>query len=233
MVMFTFQESQQIKSSTRGSTRDQLYHLLKEKILRLELEPGTKISEKEIAENLHVSRTPVREAFLKLAQEELVDIIPQSGTIVSRINLEHVEEGRFIREIIEKEVVALACEKFTEEYLFQLEKNIAMQELCVEKCNYLALFELDEEFHKIIFDGCGMSRSWKMVQHLNSHFNRLRVLRLFSDLDWDIIISHHKQIYQLIAKKESEKARKVMEEHLRLVVIEKDVLKKQYPHYFV
>nr|WP_255781369.1 GntR family transcriptional regulator [Geobacillus sp. YHL] len=232
-VIFTAQQSQQIKSSVRGSARDQLYEMLKEKILRLELEPGTKISEKEIAEQLHISRTPVREAFLKLAQEELLDIIPQSGTIVSRINLEHVEEGRFIREVVEKEVAVLACTKLRQDHLFEMEKNIAMQELCAEKGNFLELFELDEKFHQLIYDGCRMSRSWKMVQSLNSHFNRLRVLRLSSDLDWDIIISHHKQIYRLIANKEAEKVRQVMEEHLRLVEIEKDVLKRQYPHYFV
>lgn len=232
-MIFTSQQSQQIKSSIRGSARDQLYDILKEKILRLELEPGTKISEKEIAEQLHISRTPVREAFLKLAQEELLDIIPQSGTIVSRINLSHVEEGRFIREIVEKEVAALACTKFRQDHLFELEKNITMQELCAEKGNFLELFELDEKFHRLIYDGCGMLRSWKMIQSLNSHFNRLRVLRLSSDLDWDIIISHHKQIYRLIANREAEKVRQVMEEHLRLVEIEKDVLKRQYPHYFV
>jgi len=172
-VIFTAQQSQQIKSSVRGSARDQLYEMLKEKILRLELEPGTKISEKEIAEQLHISRTPVREAFLKLAQEELLDIIPQSGTIVSRINLEHVEEGRFIREVVEKEVAVLACTKLRQDHLFEMEKNIAMQELCAEKGNFLELFELDEKFHQLIYDGCRMSRSWKMVQSLNSHFNRL------------------------------------------------------------
>lgn len=121
-MIFSAQQSQQIKNSVRGSARDQLYDMLKEKILRLELEPGTKISEKEIAEQLHISRTPVREAFLKLAQDELLDIIPQSGTIVSRINLEYVEEGRLIREVVEKEVAALACVKFREDHLFQLEK---------------------------------------------------------------------------------------------------------------
>lgn len=72
-----------------------------------------------------------------------------------------------------------------------------------------------------------------MIQNLNIHFNRLRVLRLSSNLDWDIIISHHKQICQLIANKEADKVRQVMEEHLRLVEIEKDMLKRQYPHYFV
>ncbi|ABO67130.1 GntR family transcriptional regulator [Geobacillus thermodenitrificans] len=232
-MIFSAQQSQQIKNSVKGSARDQLYDMLKEKILRLELEPGTKISEKEIAEQLHISRTPVREAFLKLAQDELLDIIPQSGTIVSRINLEYVEEGRLIREVVEKEVAALACVKFREDHLFQLEKNITMQELCVERGNFLELFELDEAFHQLIYDGCRMSRSWKMIQNLNIHFNRLRVLRLSSNLDWDIIISHHKQICQLIANKEADKVRQVMEEHLRLVEIEKDMLKRQYPHYFV
>lgn len=104
----------------KGSTREYSYQPLKDRIFHLELEPGTKISEKEIADELNVSRTPVREAFMKLAEEELLDIIPQSGTIVSRINLRHVEEGRFIREKIEKEIVALACEIFPEEFRFRL-----------------------------------------------------------------------------------------------------------------
>jgi DNA-binding GntR family transcriptional regulator len=232
-VIFTPQQSQQIKSSVRGSVRDQLYEILREKILRLELEPGTKISEKEIAEMLHISRTPVREAFLNLAQDELLNIIPQSGTLVSRINLEHVKEGRFIREIVEKEVAALACTEFDEDHLFQLEKNFTMQELCVEKGNFLELFDLDEMFHQIIYDGCHMTRTWKMIQNLNIHFNRLRVLSLSANLDWEIIISHHKLIYQMIANNEADKVRQVTEKHLRLVEIEIDTLKSQFPHYFV
>ena len=75
-----------VKKGT-GSTRDFSYQILKTKILNLELKPGTKISEKEIADELSVSRTPVREAFMMLAQEDLLDVIPQIGTIVSKINL--------------------------------------------------------------------------------------------------------------------------------------------------
>lgn len=217
----------------RGSTRDYSYNILKEKILNLELEPGTKISEKEIAEELNVSRTPVREAFMKLAQEELLDIIPQSGTIVSRINLEYVEEGRFIREKVEKEIVILACQEFPEEFRFKLESNIAMQELCVGQNNFLKLFELDEEFHQILFRGCRKIRTWNMLQLLNSHFQRLRLLRLSRDSNWENIISQHKEIYRLIVNKNAEQASKVMEQHLRLVVIEQDLLKERYPHYFI
>ncbi|MPY19072.1 GntR family transcriptional regulator [Paenibacillus glucanolyticus] len=217
----------------KGSTREYSYHLLKDRILHLELEPGTKISEKEIADELNVSRTPVREAFMKLAEEELLDIIPQSGTIVSRINLRHVEEGRFIREKIEKEIVALACDFFPEESRFRLETNIALQDVCAGNHNFYKLFELDEEFHQILFEGVQKERTWKMLQQLNIHFNRLRLLRLSKDFNWENIISQHKEMYQLIVNKKAEQAMKVMESHLRLVVVEQDILREKYPHYFI
>ncbi|MEK3782143.1 GntR family transcriptional regulator [Paenibacillus sp. FSL R5-0810] len=217
----------------KGSTRDYSYHLLKDRIMRLDLEPGTKISEKEIAEELQVSRTPVREAFMKLAEEELLDIIPQSGTLVSRINLSHVEEGRFIREKIEKEIVALACERFPEEHRFRLETNLALQDVSADNRNRYKLFELDEEFHQILFAGTGKERTWKMLQQLNIHFNRLRLLRLSMDSNWETIIAQHKEIYRLIVSGETEQAVKTMEGHLRLVVVEQDLLRQKYPQYFI
>ncbi|MDQ0655697.1 GntR family transcriptional regulator [Paenibacillus sp. FSL H8-0317] len=222
-----------LNQKIRGSTRAYSYNLLKERILHLELKPGTKISEKEIADELQVSRTPVREAFMKLAEEELLDIIPQSGTIVSHINLEHVEEGRFMREKMEKEIVTLACVSFPEEFRFRLETNIAMQEVCIGKNNFYRLFELDEEFHQILFQGTGKLRTWKMLQQLNIPFNRLRLLRLAEDSNLEVIISQHKEIYRLITERKTEQAVQVMEAHLRLVVIEQESIKAKYPHYFI
>jgi DNA-binding GntR family transcriptional regulator len=222
-----------LNQKIRGSTRAYSYNLIKERILHLELEPGTKISEKEIADELQVSRTPVREAFMKLAEEELLDIIPQSGTIVSHINLEHVEEGRFMREKMEKEIVTLACAAFPEEFRFRLETNIAMQEVCIGKNNFYRLFELDEEFHQILFQGTGKMRTWKMLQQLNIPFNRLRLLRLSEDSDAEVIISQHKEIYRLITERETDRAVKVMEAHLRLVLVEQEKMKAKYPHYFI
>lgn len=218
---------------TRVSTREFSYNTLKAKILNLELEPGTKISEKEIADELNVSRTPVREAFMKLAQEDLLDIIPQSGTIVSLINLEYVEEGRFIREIVEKEIVKLACVNFSEDYRFRLESNLAMQQLCIGQNNFSRIYELDEQFHQILFYGCGKVRSWEMLQLLNSHFNRLRLLRLSRDSNWETIINQHKEIYRLIVNKDAERASEVMADHLQLVVVEQQLIKERFPQYFV
>lgn len=135
------------------STRDYVYQTLRNDIINLTFEPGKSISEKEVANKLDVSRTPVREAFLQLSQEELLDIYPQKGTFVSLINMRHVEEGRFMREHLEKGIVALACDMLTEEDYEHLQSNLKMQEFSAQQQNYSKLFELDEEFHGAIFPG--------------------------------------------------------------------------------
>jgi GntR family transcriptional regulator, rspAB operon transcriptional repressor len=216
----------------KGSIREHVYTAIKTQILKLELEPGRKISEKEIGETLQVSRTPIREAFLKLAQEELLEIYPQRGTFVSRINLEQVEEARFMRENIERGIVRLACEQFPEDYFIQLETNIAMQKLFDEKKNFTRLYELDDQFHQILFDGCKKSRTWVILQQMNTHFNRVRALRTSSGMKWDFIIHQHEQIFNLIKSGDANSVEKVITEHLQLVVIEKALLKGKYPNYF-
>ena len=87
-----------ITQSSIRSARDQVYYWLKEDIMKFRLIPGTHISEKEISGKYEVSRTPVREAFLQLAKEGLLEIYPQKGTRVSLIDLDLVEEARFMRE---------------------------------------------------------------------------------------------------------------------------------------
>lgn len=76
-----------------------------------------------------------------------------------------------MREKMEKEIVTLACVSFLEEFRFRLETNIAMQEVCIGKNNFYRLFELDEEFHQILFQGTGKLRTWKMLQQLNIPFS--------------------------------------------------------------
>ncbi|UFT98774.1 GntR family transcriptional regulator [Radiobacillus kanasensis] len=215
-----------------GSTRDFVYETIKEKIINWEIEPGTKISEKDIADQLEVSRTPVREAFLKLAQEELLGVFPQSGTIVSQIDLALVEEGRFVRQKIERAIVEEFCLTCDKEQLFQLESNLAMQGLCLEKGSHHRLFELDEEFHRIMFEGCKKLRTWKMIRQMNSHFDRLRVLRLASNSDWDGVVSQHRKIFEHISNKDVDAAVNEISDHLDLVNYEKDEIRSRYPGYF-
>ncbi|GAE91963.1 transcriptional regulator [Gracilibacillus boraciitolerans JCM 21714] len=202
--------------------------------MNAEIAPGTKLSEKEISEKLEVSRTPpVREAFLKLNEEELLGVFPQVGTIVTKIDLKLVEEGRFIRENIEKAIVREATEKISQEDLLQVETNLTLQEFSLEKGSYQRLFELDDEFHYLLYKGCGKHRTWEMIKRMNIQFDRLRLLRLSVNHDWNIIVDQHRKIFNAISAKDLIAAEQAVIEHLQLVEIEKNQLKQENAEYFV
>lgn len=221
-----------LKPTSKFSTRDHVYEVLKENIIALELEPGRSISEKEISELLSVSRTPVREAFVKLAQEELLEIYPQKGTTISLIDLNHVEEARFVREHLERAVVKEACLKFSSDGIFELESNLLLQKQCVAEKNYTKLFELDESFHQRIAIGAGKERIWTIIQQVNAHLNRIRMLSLAANYQWDLILSQHESIVEAIKEKDQEKADQVMEQHLKKLTFEQEELRSQYFNYF-
>src|SRR5699024_11869693 len=107
----------------RKSTRGFVYDTLLEAIVSLEFPPGKTISEKEISEELEVSRTPVREAFLKLSEEELLTVLPQRGSYISLIDLDHVEDARFLREQAEAGIIRLACQSFSDTYMQKLDRK--------------------------------------------------------------------------------------------------------------
>ena len=92
------------------SARDYAYRTIKDNVVSLDLEPGEMVSEQEIAGQLGISRTPVREALLELSKSGLIAIIPQRGSFISKIDYEIIEEVRFLRLIVEIAICELACE---------------------------------------------------------------------------------------------------------------------------
>lgn len=216
----------------KNTTSKTIYYKLREEIINIYLEPGTMISENELSEKYGVSRTPVREALVRLAQEGLVNIYPQKGTKVSLIDLSAVEEGRFLREHLERAVVKEACNKFLNENLLALEMNLKLQEMYMENHDYKKLFAADEEYHKIIFDGCNRKRIWKSISDNSTEFQRIRVLRLVSNQSWDNIYEQHKEIFNAIKNKNENQAEESMRKHLNMVVLDKNQVREMYPNYF-
>jgi len=215
-----------------SSTRDAVYYRLKELILSVELLPGASISEKEISLQMGVSRTPVRESFMRLSQEGLLDIYPQRGTVVSLIDLELVEEARFMREQLECAVIRLACEQFPAEQLKALQTNLLLQKACIEDQDYKKMFELDEAFHRTIFEGCRKLNTWAVIQQINVHLNRTRMLRLAADHHWDDLYSQHRQMVEAIQTHQADMAERLMNEHLHLTITDQALLKQKFPAYF-
>ncbi|WP_234121581.1 GntR family transcriptional regulator [Clostridium hydrogenum] len=217
----------------RNLTGKKLYELLKEDIIQLHLEPGLNISEKGISEKYNVSRTPVREAFLLLSKDELLDIYPQKGTFVALIDLSKVEEARFLREHMERAIIKLACTTdFPEEKLLILEMNIKIQQMCIKKKDYIEAFKADENFHKTIFEGCNKLRTWNTICQLEMDFQRIRVLTLTSNLKVDDITSQHILLIDAIKNKKTDVADEIMKNHLTMINYNLNKIKETYPKYF-
>ncbi|TCK93488.1 GntR family transcriptional regulator [Natranaerovirga hydrolytica] len=220
------------ESMENKSVSEYVYEVIKNNIVSFNVKPGERISENEISERLDVSRTPVRETFIKLAQEDLVYVLPQRGTYVSYIDLDQVEEARFIRESLEKSVIELATQTFSETGIMLLEQNLEKQRNKIKNKAYGGFLELDEEFHRLIFKECKKERTWSVIQQVNSQYKRVRVLSFIANINWEQTIDQHKNIIKAIKNKDNNLAQKVMKEHLNKLIIEKIELKKQYPEYF-
>ena len=208
------------------------YRFLKSNIINLNCAPDSKISELEIAGELGLSRTPVREALLELAKNKLVVIYPQRGSFVSKIDYELVEESRFIRLVLEKAIVEIVCEGASEEILNKLELNIRMQKYCLEKEDKSQLLSLDNEFHKMLFEAANKLQSYELIESVSGHFDRLRNLSLHTIKDIKTV-GDHEAIFLAIKSQDKDKAKELMEIHLSRYRFEEKILREKYSDYFI
>lgn len=214
------------------SAREHATRVLRLNILNLNLKPGEYISENEIASLLQTSRTPIREAFIKLSQEQLIEIYPQKGTCVSKINLDYVEEGRFTRVTLEKALARLICENYVDDELItRLEENLHMLEFAIKIKSNLKIVQLDEDFHKILFKACKKERIHDVIESLNYDFYRLRMLT--TTISMNFVYSQHKAIIDGLKSRDVAAAERAMEEHLTAVKFDQEVIKEEYPEYFI
>ncbi|MCR5757939.1 MAG: GntR family transcriptional regulator [Selenomonas sp.] len=212
---------------------DYVWRVLSESILNLQLLPGESMSEQEVAKALNVSRTPVREAFFELSKGSLLDIYPQKGTYVAQIDLHQVAESIFLRENLEHAVMELACQEFPEESLLALQMNLMQEKSCIAKKNGKVFFQLDEEFHQIIFAGCGKERIWAMIVQMSQNYNRVRIMNLQDGFyEVDKLYHQHLEIVAAIEAHDWSKGAVAMDEHIHKVIPDLQVLCNRYPEYF-
>lgn len=209
-----------------------MYDSLKQQIISLQILPGTALSENEMAVQYKVSRTPIRESFVRLAQEGLVQVLPQRGTLVSLIDSSLVEEARFMRSQLECAIVELACQSFPEASLQQLEHNILLQKECLAREDVDQIFTLDQQYHALLFAGTSKIHTWNTMTLLTAHLDRSRKLRLLDNHDWKLIVEQHEQLIALIKAQDSEQAVAVMKQHLNRGIDDLAMLSEKYPHYF-
>jgi len=219
------------KKDTRETAREYALRQIRANIESLQLKPGSTVSENELAKELGISRTPVREALQELKKNNLIEIYPQRGITIAHIDIKLVEEMAFLRSVLEKAIVEELCGCITYEGLTELEKIIQLQEFYEKNKDTHKLYELDNEFHKAMFALCNKERLYSLMEAAQVHFNRLRTLSLYSVKEHKIV-NEHWAIFDAIKERNKLEAVDLIAAHLSRYKIDKNEIMEAYPEYF-
>lgn len=214
--------------------KEVIYMEVKNKILNLEYKPGQMISETEISELLNVSRTPVREVFIRLSYEKLIDIYPQKGTFVSLVDLSYVKESVYMRNLLECQIAGEIIDSGTKDLPAEIKKNIRLQKDLVEnEGNIEEFLELDNDFHKVIFKAVNHETIWDIISTTRIHYNRFRLLTMYEPEMLKRVFQEHFDIMTKIEEGDKAGCNTLLKKHHYNGLEHADVLKEKYPGYFL
>ncbi|AWK89675.1 GntR family transcriptional regulator [Azospirillum thermophilum] len=207
------------KLATRAAQRPAtaataIYRDLRHQIVSLHRKPGDPINEKQIAQAYGVSRTPVREAVLKLADEGLIEVFPQSGTFVARIPVDALPEASEIRKALELTTVRLAAANATRSQIAQLRAIVEMQHEVNARGDADGFHQSDEAFHALIAEISGFPGFWTITQQVKVQMDRCRRLTLPMPGQIGKVIAEHEAIVEAIAGHDPDRATLALSAHL-------------------
>jgi GntR family transcriptional regulator, rspAB operon transcriptional repressor len=192
----------------------QVYGIMRRAIVNLHLAPGSNVNEKLICDQLGISRTPLREAILQLQSENLVTVVPNSGTYVSRIDLQSVFDGQLIREALELKVVRLAATRMTPQFERALDFNMHQQRRLASDVDYDEFYLQDEAFHAMI---CAFGASpyiWKIINGAKAQLDRVRRMSYPLVSHLDVVLGEHMAVVDGLKQRDPEAAAAAMKVHV-------------------
>jgi len=210
----------------------QIYRFLRHEIVTCTIPPGCLLSEKEVSSRFSVSRQPVREAFIKLAEAGLVQVLPQRGTFVRKISAQRVADGRFIREAVEVAVVRRAALEATATGLAALAHNLQLQKLAADRHDSQAFLLLDDEFHRLIAQSIHCELAWETVENIKATMDRVRFLTLSEVSPPEKLIEQHLRIYQALCEKDANAAESAIRAHLQEMIFSITPIAEQNSEWF-
>jgi DNA-binding GntR family transcriptional regulator len=202
------------RSETGATTAAQVERDLREAIIRLELKPGTRLSEQEIADGMGVSRQPVREALIALGKSKLVEVRQKRGTVVVKISAREMMEARFVREAIETAVVRRACATFDPWVRASITGIMARQQAAREAQDHHRFRREDEQFHMAIANGAGCGMAWSVIADIKAHIDRVCNLQIRKPNSMETLIAEHEAIMRAIDARDPDAAEAAMKSHL-------------------
>lgn len=226
-----------VKSKQEGeNSREYAYRVLRENIMTLRLPPGSELREPKIAEMLSVSRTPVREALFKLRKEFLVEVYPQSGSLVSPIDLDLLREGAFLRTTVESAIISRLFGNLNEGLIRQLSENLSRQKNLAHSNDPSTAYEflrLDDEFHRFTYHAGRKDSVYVACKSLSSQFDRIRHLAIIDGvMNNATLFEEHRHLYLQLLTGMGTDIVPFYRGHLNAYTRHLPVLLRRYPEYF-
>jgi DNA-binding GntR family transcriptional regulator len=216
-----------------GNTAHLVHRRLRDDIVSMRRKPGEPIVEREIALAHGVSRTPVREALLRLAGEELVEIFPQSGTFVARIPVAALPEAILMRTALEETTARLAAERAEAGHLARLHELIDRQRRVEARGDGNGFHEADEAFHAAIAEAAGYPGIWRFIEQAKIQVDRYRRLTLPVPGRMRRVLKEHAAIVAAIEAHDAPGAAAAMAAHLEALRASIGDVRDLNPDYFV
>lgn len=217
----------------RMTSTEEIFLQLRSDIISMKLSPGTKISEAEVAKKHDVSRQPVREAFLRLGELNLLHIVPQKATSIRKISHQELRNTRFLRAAVEVEVVRVACKIATQESLNAIAVNLLQQKQATESRDSNLLRQLDYDFHRLICVAADSLPAFQSISENKAHTDRVCSLELSDASGMEEVLEGHTAMYDAIVLRDEEKAVQMTRLHLRHLNATLETANEKYPDFFV
>jgi len=225
------QDRPKVRLDQVAAMAPQLFRILRTRIIQGELEPGARLSESEVAAAYEVSRQPVREAFIKLVEEGLLEVRPQRGSFVRRIDVAAVMDARFVREAIEADVVKILAGRSDPALDRDLRRQIAEQEERASEGDHVGFIALDERFHRTLAEAAGHRQAWGVIESVKSQMDRVRYLST-RRFPMDALVRQHGAVAQAVAEGNLEAAEVAIRTHLRTIINDLPAVVANHPAYF-
>ena len=222
-------DAAEARLATRGN---RVFDAIRQAIVQLQLRPGNLLSEAEVARQLGVSRQPVREAFIKLAEVGLVEVRPQRGTFVVLISAREVRNARFIREAIEVAVVRKAALEASAAQVEILRGIVMAQERMAAAGDHIGFLRLDEDFHEALAHSADCDHAWRVLESLKAQMDRVRWLSMPNATPIETLITQHRAVVDGIEARSPEAAEAAIRAHLGEILHSLPRLAAEHPELF-
>jgi len=213
------------------SLNENTYLKLKNEIMKFALVPGDIVSAQKLSERYNVSRTPAREAIVRLETEGLLKIVPQSGTYVAKINRVRAGQEWFVRMTLELGMAEQFIANCTEDIIKKMRDNLEKLEHFTPGVEGNARIDLDNEFHNIIYDCSGESLAKDIINTQITHYNRIRWLIELNEKVRSKTVLEHRALIEAAEKKNTKEFKSLLKKHIRRIIQEQEKLKEMFPEY--